>query len=426
MTRSPTSLSVLAAGLAVAGGAVWAQQPAKSGCDPGNADLTLPAGFCASIAADNLGPARHMVSSPRGDLYVMLNQERQGGGVVALRDSDGDGRFERQERFGHGLHGTGIGWRGDHLYVGADDRIVRYRMAAGELVPTAQPEIIVDGFAQQRGHPTKPIAFGDNGEMYVAIGAPSNACQGPDRRPEARGQQPCPLLQLHGGVWKYDAARPRQKHAADKRIATGIRHDVGITWNPVTHALYGVQNGRDSLDTLWPKRFTAEQNATLPGEELQRILEGSNFGWPYCYFDLSQKKRVLAPEYGGGGTQEGDCAKYDKPLATFPAHNAPLSVLFYSGTQFPAEYRNGAFIAFHGSWNREPLPMDGYNVRFLPFKGDAPAADRVFASGFAGTARIMSPEDAKHRPVGLAQGRDGSLLVSDDVKGRVWRISYTR
>jgi glucose/arabinose dehydrogenase len=299
-------------------------------------------------------------------------------------------------------------------------------MAAGELVPAAPPETIVDGFPQQRGHPTKPIAFGDNGEMYVAIGAPSNACQDPDRRPEVRGQQPCPLLQLHGGVWKYDANRPAQKHSADKRVATGIRHDVGITWNLATHALYGVQNGRDSLDTLWPKRFTAQQNATLPGEELQRIREGSNFGWPYCFFDLSQRKRVLAPEYGGDGKQVGDCARYDTPVATFPAHNAPLSVLFYSGTQFPAEYRNGAFIAFHGSWNRAPLPMDGYNVRFVPFKGDAPAADRVFASGFPGKAQIMRPNDAAHRPVGLAQGRDGSLFVSDDVKGRVWRIAYAK
>jgi glucose/arabinose dehydrogenase len=419
------TLTALAVVLACA--AAWAQQPRKSPCDPANNGLTLPAGFCASIAADNLGLARHMVVSPRGDLYVMLNEERQSGGVVALRDADGDGRFERQENFGAGLYGTGIAWRNDYLYVGADNKIVRYRMASGELVPAGQPEVIVDGFPQQRAHPTKPIAFGDSGEMYVAVGAPSNACQEPDRRAEAPGQKPCPLLDLHGGIWKYNADQPGQKHAAARRIATGIRHDVGITWNPVTHALYAVQNGRDSLDTLWPKRFTAEQNANLTGEELQRVREGANFGWPYCFFDVSQKKRVVAPEYGGDGKQEGDCAKYDKPIATFPAHNAPLSVLFYSGTQFPAEYRNGAFVAFHGSWNRAPFPMDGYNVRFVPFKGDGPAgADRVFASGFPGKAQIMKQTDADHRPVGLAQARDGSILVSDDVKGRIWRISYTK
>ena len=420
------SLATLA--VVLAGAAAWAQQqPKKAPCDPANGGLTLPAGFCASIAADNLGLARHIAISPRGDLYVMLDEERQGGGVVALRDADGDGRFERQETFGAGLHGTGIEWRNDYLYVGADDKIVRYRMAAGALVPAGQPEVIVDGFPQQRSHPTKPIAFGESGEMYVAIGAPSNACQNPDRRAESPEQNPCALLELHGGIWKYDANRPGQKHAADKRIATGIRHDVGMAWNPVAHALYAVQNGRDALDTLWPKRFTAEQNANATGEELQRVRQGANFGWPYCYFDVSQKKRVLAPEYGGDGKQEGDCAKYDKPVAVFPAHNAPLSVLFYSGTQFPAEYRNGAFIAFHGSWNRAPFPMDGYNVRFVPFTGDSLAgADRVFASGFPGKAQIMRQTDAAYRPVGLAQDRDGSILISDDVKGRIWRISYTQ
>ena len=423
MKHTLTALAVV-----LAGAAIWAQQQPKKGpCDPGNAGLTLPTGFCASIAADNLGLARHMVVSPRGDLYVMLNEERQGGGVVALRDADGDGRFERQETFGAGLHGTGIDWRNDYLYVGADNKIVRYRMANGALVPPGQLEVIVDGFPQQRSHPTKPIAFGDNGEMYVAVGAPSNACQEPTPGPEVPGQKPCPLLDLQGGIWKYSADRPGQKHAIDQRIATGIRHDVGITWNPTAHALYAVQNGRDSLDTLWPKKFTAEQNANLPGEELQRVKEGSNFGWPYCFFDLSQKKRVLAPEYGGDGKQAGDCAKYDRPIAAFPAHNAPLSLLFYNGTQFPAEYHNGAFVAFHGSWNRAPFPMDGYNVRFVPFKGDSPAgADRVFASGFPGKAPLLRQNDAAHRPVGLAQARDGSILVSDDVKGRIWRISYAK
>jgi glucose/arabinose dehydrogenase len=422
MKSTLTALTVV-----IAAAAMSAQQAKPSGpCDPGNGGLTLPAGFCASVVADNLGAARHIVVSPRGDLYVMLNKERQGGGVVALRDADGDGRFERQENFGKGLFGTGIAWRNDYLYVGADTRIVRYKVGNGELAPTAQPEVIVDGFPDQRAHPTKPIAFGDNGDLYVAIGAPSNACQMPDRRAGVAGQQPCSLLTLHGGVWKYQADRGSQKHAADKRIATGVRHDVGITWNPATHTLYGVQNGRDSLDTLFPGKFNASQNANVTGEELQRIKDGSNFGWPYCYYDNQQKKRVLAPEYGGDGRQAGDCARYDPPLATFPAHNAPLSILFYSGSQFPAEYRGGAFVAFHGSWNRAPLPMDGYNVRFVPFTGDnVSGADRVFASGFPGKPQIMQPGDANYRPVGLAQGRDGSLFVSDDAKGRIWRISYT-
>ena len=132
----------------------------------------------------------------------------------------------------------------------------------------------------------------------------------------------------------------------------------------------------------------------------------------------------MAPEYGGDGRAVADCAKYTKPVAIFPAHYAPLDVLFYTGTQFPEQYRDGAFVAFHGSWNRSPLPQAGYNVMFQPLNHDASTGTAlVFADGFAGTPR-PSPENAQHRPVGLAQGPDGSLYVSDDSGGRIWKISY--
>lgn len=412
--------------IALCGAALWAQQPTPSPCDAGNGGLTLPPGFCASVVADNLGPARHMALSPRGDLYVMLRRGRDDappGAVIALRDENGDGRFDRQERFGPGLNGTSIRFRGDHLYIGSDTRIVLFRMAADALVPQGEPETIVE-FPPQRGHTAKPFALGPKGELFVHVGAPSNACQDPDRRAGVPGQQPCPLLELYGGVWKYDAHRVGQKHSASNRFATGMRHTTSLVMHP-RGALFQVQHGRDQLDTMWPELFTAQQNAELPAEELQRVTEGANWGWPYCYFDLVQNKRVVMPEYGGDGRTEADCAKYDKPLATFPAHNAPLDLLFYTGTQFPEEYRGGAFITFHGSWNRAPLPMDGYNVRFVPFTGAAPSGPhRVFASGFPGKPQIMAPGEAAHRPTGLAQAADGSIYVSDDAKGRIWRISY--
>jgi glucose/arabinose dehydrogenase len=421
-------LRVCLIALLVMTGEVFSAQEGPAGrCDPDNGGLTLPQGFCAAVVADGLGAARHMAVSPRGDLYVMLRRSAETarpGAIVALRDADRDGRFEQQERFGAGLNGTAIVWRNNALYVGTDTRIVRLRMTPDALVPASEPETIVE-FPAQRSHAAKPFAFGSNGELFVHVGAPSNACQEPDRRAGVPGRQPCALLGLHGGIWKYDAEGTGQQHSEANRYATGMRHTTSLRVNPATGTIFQVQHGRDQLDTMWPQHFTAQQNADLPAEELQRLRQGANWGWPYCYFDLLQNKRVVMPEYGGDGKAEGDCAKYDKPLAVFPAHNAPLDLLFYTGAQFPAEYRSGVFITFHGSWNRSPLPMDGYNIRFVPFNGDAPSGPhRVFASGFPGKAQIMAPGEAAHRPTGLAQAPDGSIYVAEDTKGRIWRISY--
>lgn len=410
----------------LAGAATTAQQPRPDGCDPGNGGLTLPAGFCAAVVADSLGLARHMTQNPRGDLFVVLRRTNLEGGpaVVALRDADGDGRFEQQERFGPGLAGTDIEWHDGFLYVGADTKLARVRIGRDALAPTEPFETIVE-FPPQRAHTAKPFAFGRRGEVYIHVGPPSNACQARDRAAGDPGQRPCPLLEMSGGIWKYDAGRGGQKHSSQNRYATGMRHTTSLMAHPVTGALYQVQHGRDQLDTVWPMLFTARQNSDLPAEELQRVHEGANWGWPYCYFDGLQNKRVLMPEYGGDGKMEADCAKYDTPIAAFPAHNAPLDMLFYTATQFPDEYRGGAFVAFHGSWNRAPFPMDGYNVRFIPFKGESPSGPhKVFASGFPGRPQIMNRDDAMYRPAGLLQGQDGSLYISEDVKGRIWKISY--
>jgi glucose/arabinose dehydrogenase len=414
-----------AVGLAAFAALVGAAQQPPSRCDAGNGGLTLPPGFCAAVVADHLGPARHMAVSPRGDLYVILEEDPdRRGAVVALRDADGDGRFEQQQRFGPGLGGTGLVWRETFLYVGGDSQIARFRMGDA-LVPAAPPETIVE-LPSQRQHAAKPFAFGPDGELYVHVGAPSNACQNPDRRAGVPGQQPCPLLAEHGGIWKYDANALNQKHDASKRWVTGIRHTVSLVWNPATRSLWGVQHGRDQLNAMWPKLFDEKQSAELPAEELQTYAEGANFGWPYCYYDPVQQKRVLAPEYGGDGKQEGDCAKYSRPVVALAAHMGPNDLLFYTGTQFPQQYRDGAFIAFHGSWNRAPLPQKGYNVTFVPLQGGKPAGEpSVFADKFGGPEPVMNPRNAAHRPSGLAQAPDGSIYVSEDAHGRIWRISYT-
>jgi glucose/arabinose dehydrogenase len=402
-------------------------QPRGALCDPDNGGITVPAGFCAAVVADNLGTPRHMALSPRGDLYVIQRDVREGmppGDVIALRDADGDGRFEHQERFGTGITGSEIKWRDPYLYVGANTKIVRYRMG-DTLVPKGAPETIVDGFDPDRQHNAKPFAFGPNGELFVHVGPPSNACQEPDRKAGAAGQQPCPILEAHAGIWKYDANTLNQKHSPDKRYSTGMRHTVSLEWNPATRGLYGVQHGRDQLDTMWPALFTKEQNAELPAEEMQAYTEGANFGWPYCYYDPFQKRRMLAPEYGGDGKKEGDCAKYAQPVTAFPAHMGPMALLFYTGTQFPERYRSGAFVAFHGSWNRAPLPQKGYNLWFVPFKDGKPAGEpTVFADTFGGAEPVMEPRKALHRPSGLALTRDGAIYVSEDAKGRIWKISY--
>ncbi len=183
-------------------------------------------------------------------------------------------------------------------------------------------------------------------------------------------------------------------------------------------------HGRDQLSQNWPRLYTSQQSAQQPAEELVVEQQGADYGWPECYYDRFQKKLVLAPEYGGdGGKAVGVCAQKTAPIAGFPGHWAPNDLLIYGGSAFPATYQGGAFIAFHGSWNRAPEPQGGYNVVFQPLKDGKAAGDFVvFADGFAGP--VEEPGQAKFRPTGLAQGPDGALYISDDVHGRIWRVTY--
>jgi glucose/arabinose dehydrogenase len=238
---------------------------------------------------------------------------------------------------------------------------------------------------------------------------------------------PCSLLAQHGGIWEFDADKLDQVFGKNgRRFATGIRNAVAVTWNAKAGALYALQMGRDQLANNWPKLYTSKQSAELPAEEFFLIHRSENFGWPYCYYDQLQHKKVLAPEYGGNGKNAGDCAGYGQPILAFPGHWAPEALLFYSGTQFPTAYREGAFISFHGSWNRAPLPQGGYKVVYVPFDGLQPSGEyQVFANGFAGKTSILSPSEARFRPMGLAQGPDGALYIGDTQHGRVWRVTYS-
>lgn len=397
-------------------------------CAPDNDGLTLPSGFCAIVFADSIGPARHLEVSATGDVYVALPDLRRNGrvevagGVMALRDSDGDGRADVRERWGQ-EGGNEVLLRDGFIYLAPDDAVLRYRLPQGSLTPTSGPDTLVRGLPADRNHTAKSIAIGPDGYLYVNIGAPSNACQQEARTKGSPGLDPCPQLETRAGIWRFRADRLGQTQADGTRFATGLRNVVALQMHPESGLLYGAQHGRDQLSSLWPELFNDAQSAEKPAEEFVQIASGDDFGWPYCYYDNELGTLVLAPEYGGDGHEVGRCADAKDPLVGFPGHWAPNDLVFNLGPQFPGPYQGGAFIAFHGSWNRAPEPQGGYNVSFVPMRDGRVTGDwEVFVDGFAGVD--MGPAAATYRPVGLSFGPDGSLYISDSRQGRIWRIVY--
>jgi glucose/arabinose dehydrogenase len=406
--------------LALAALMLGSQAQAAGACDP-DPGITLPPGFCATIFADNLGTARHMAAAADGILYVALQSEDKGGAIVALRDSKGSGHADQVVRFGD-RGGSGIALHAGYLYFATPTSVLRYKLP---VAADSKPETVVGGFPAQDEHAAKSIAIDTGGHLYVNVGAPSNACQKDDRAAGSWGETPCPFLEQHGGIWRFDADKTGQHFPQDgTHYATGIRNAVAISWFDSERALYVVQMGRDQLSDNWPKSYTDAQNAELPAEEMFRVEQGGDFGWPYCYYDQFQKKKLQAPEYGGDGKKQGDCAKYGQPIAAFPGHWAPEALLHYAGKQFPSRYQGGVFVSFHGSWNRAPLPQAGFRVDFLPFADGKPGAYETFADGFAGMKVVQDDGSAKYRPMGLAEGPDGAIYIGDTQHGRIWRVTY--
>jgi glucose/arabinose dehydrogenase len=380
------------------------------------------------VVVDSLGPARHLEVAPNGDIIVALRnlggrgQNAVPGGLVVLRDNDGDGRADEWARSGEN-GGNEVLLHGDDLFFATDDAVLRYPFPPGAMAPSGPPDTIVSGLPAVQNHRAKSLAIGPEGALYVNIGSPSNACQMEPRAVGSPGMDPCPQLETRAGVWRFDSGVLGQTQDDGIRFATGLRNTVALRTHP-SGALFGVVHGRDQLSALWEGIFTDEQSAEKPAEEFVRIEENDDFGWPYCYFDPETNTKVLAPEYGGDGITIGRCNEAKDPLIAFPAHWAPNDLEFYTGTHFPERYRGGAFIAFHGSWNRAPEPQAGYNVVFAPFEDGRPAGSwEVFAAGFPG--EDVSPRGAEHRPTGIAQGPDGSLYISDSRIGRIWRVMYT-
>ena len=421
-----TASTVAVAGLFAACGG---ETPETSTAEFG---IELPAGFTSTIFADGLQAPRHMAVSDNGDVYVALRSSRATlapteGALVGLRDMDGDGVADQIRHFGPPNADTGLAISGDTLYFSSTTAVYALPLD-GNLVPSGEPQIVVSGIPESAGgHASKPIALDVDGHVYTQAGVPSNACEEQPRSPGSAGLDPCPFLEEYGGVYRLSANARNQVHAEDAiRYSTGHRNVVALEWNPSANRLFLVMHGRDQLDEMWPEHFTLEQRLELPAEEFHAVDQGDDLGWPYTYYDQIRGQRMLGPEYGGDGEIPAEQGVYKRPLIGFPGHWAPNDLVFYTGTQFPERYRNGAFIAFHGSWNRQGGEQGGYAVVFVPMNaaGEVTGEWEIFADDFEGPNPITSPAEARHRPTGLAIGPDGALYVSDDARGRVWRITY--
>jgi glucose/arabinose dehydrogenase len=444
-SRNKTLLSALLALTVVCLGSLLALAHNQSGtaaeamsqaCPSDDTGLQLPAGFCATIFADNIGHARHLVVAPNGILYANTWSGRYygndtphpGGFLVALQDKTGSGKADVIERFGEtvqtgGAGGTGIGLYKGWIYAEINDRIVRYSLPGDSIVPNGPGDTIVSGLPLGGDHPMHPFIIDAEGSIYVDLGTATNSCQLKNRTLKSPGVNPCTELETRGGIWRYNANKTQQSFSTAGRFATGIRNTEGFAIDS-SGRMFVTQHGRDQLHANWPDLYKPEQEATQPAEELLLLKANGDYGWPECYYDAFVQKLVMAPEYGGdGGKTIGVCANKVAPIAAFPAHWAPNAMVLYDQKQFPARYHGGVFIAFHGSWDRAPYAQGGYNVVFQALDGDRASGQcEIFADGFAGA--VKSPARAEHRPSGLAVGPDGALYVSDDIRGRIYRIVY--
>jgi len=290
-------------------------------CPNDDSGLKLPAGFCATVFADDIGHARHMVVAASGVLYVNTWSGRYygndtphaGGFLVALQDKSGAGKADVIERFGEtvqsgGAGGTGIGMYKGSIYAEINDRIVRYSLPAGSIVPSGSADTIVSGLPLGGDHPMHPFIINAEGSMYVDVASATNSCQLKNRILKSPGADPCTELETRGGIWRYDANKANQIFSTAERFATGIRNAEGLSIDS-RGRVFVTQHGRDQLRTNWPDLYKPDQEATLPAEELLLLKPKGDYGWPECYYDAFVQKLVLAPEYGGTAAKQSAFAR---------------------------------------------------------------------------------------------------------------------
>lgn len=347
---------------------------------PDTAQLKAPAGFSVSLYADNLQGPRTMLYAPNGDLFVA---QSNAGSVLILRGTNNDGEPDTRSVYAQGLTGVfGMAFHDGYLYLGRTDSIVRYKYKDGDTQAQGMPEKIVD--LPTGGHRTRNIIFSRDGKkMYVAVGSASNKNDGEEPRRAA--------------VNEYNP-----DGSGHRVFASGIRNPVGLTLQPGTDTIWVAVNERDTLgDDLVPDYITA-------------VKDGGFYGWPYSYIGSNYD-----PEHKG--KRPDLVQRAIVPDVLIPAHSAAVGIAFYTGTQFPQRYRNGAFVGLHGSWNRSKLA--GYRVAFVPFQNGKPSGPlEDFVTGWI--INDGSPSTTWGRPVSPFVAKDGSLLVSDDGGNKIWRVRY--
>ena len=339
--------------------------------------LKVPAGFSVSVFATGLQNARMMLRGPGGEIYLSRYNQ---GDVLMLRDSGGRAEPPKTIAKIEKVHGLAIA--DGTIYLASDTKLLKARLKRdGTIEEPIQFATLPDGGQ----HPRRTLGFGPDGMLYVSIGSTCNACE--ESNPE-------------------HAAMLRLRPDGSQRtiFARGLRNTIGFDWHPETKALWGFDHGSD------------ERGNDLPPEELNLLEEGGDYGWPFCFGDQKVDRKMKPPAQGPGKDER--CAESVGAVLTYQAHAAPIAFVFYDGQQFPAEFRGDGFVAFHGSWNRKPAV--GYSVGRVRFEAGKPVKIEVFATGF-----LMEGGQAHFgRPAGLAVARDGSLLVSDDANGTIYRISH--
>ncbi len=339
--------------------------------------ITLPPGFSITVYADNVPNARGMALGQNGTLFV---GSRSKGEVYAVVDKDGDHRADEVMTIARGLQmPVGVAYRNGSLYVSAVDRILRFDQIEQRLTNPPAPVVVTDRFPQETSHGWKFIAFGPDGKLYVPVGAPCNICEpDPDRYALIARMNP------DGNGYEI--------------VARGVRNSVGFDWDPRNQELWFTENGRDYLGDNRP-----------PDELNHAPKPGLHFGYPYCHGGT-----ISDPEYGG----KHACHEFTAPAIALGPHVASLGMRFYTGEMFPPEYRNQILIAEHGSWNRSD--KIGYRITMVTRDGQDRLRYSVFAEGW------LQGKDAWGRPVDLLVMPDGALLVSDDLAGVIYRISYRK
>jgi len=344
--------------------------------------LQLPTGFQISVFAKDLGNPRNLAVASNGTVYVT---RREQGDVLALRDTNRDGRADQKRTVASGLKFVnGITIHQNRLYFVTDTRLYAADLLANGTEGKLQT--LIDDIPDAGQHPNRTIAFGPDKMLYLSVGSTCNACDEPNK-------EHATLLQV-------------QPDGSKRNIyAKGLRNTIGFAWHPQTRELWGLDHGSD-----W-------RGNEQPPEELNLIKQGADYGWPFCWGD--RRPDVYLSADPDGATKKEYCAKTESPALTYTAHSAPLAFMFYTASQFPTEYRNDAFVTMRGSWNRNP--PSGYKVVRIRYQNGKPVKFEDFVTGFLA-------KDGKAqfgRPVGLATAPDGSLLFTDDTNGVIYRVSYT-